>query len=114
MQVETGFLRRYVADYAKISQPITDLLKGYSNKKTSRKSNKQLEVQQFKWGCEQQAAFELLKKKISEDVVLAYPDLKKPFRLCCDASRNGLGASLEIQGKIYSSLIMLIVRFLFT
>ena len=71
------------------------MLKGYSNKKASRKSNRLLEVQQFKWGCEQQAAFELLKKKISEDVVLAYPDFKKPFRLCCDASRNGLGASFE-------------------
>ena len=90
-----GFLRRYIANFASIAQPITDLLKGYSNKKGQKSKNKQLEAKQFVWGNAQEAAFRQLKKKISEDVVLAYPNFEKPFRLSCDASRNGLGASLE-------------------
>ena len=91
----TGFLRRYIGNYAKIAQPLTDLLKGYSNKKGNKAKNKQLEQKKFHWGQEQQKSFEMLKKKVAEDVTLAYPDFNKPFRLCCDASRNGLGAVLE-------------------
>ena len=90
-----GFLRRYIANFASIAQPITDLLKGYSNKKGERSKNKKLEAIKFKWGKEQEMAFNQLKKKISEDVVLAYPNFEQPFRLSCDASRNGLGAVLE-------------------
>ena len=90
-----GFLRRYIANFASIAQPITDLLKGYSNKKGEKAKNRKLEAIQFKWGKEQEAAFRQLKKKIAEDVVLAYPDFDKPFRLSTDANRNGLGATLE-------------------
>ena len=90
-----GFLRRYIANFASIAQPITDLLKGYSNKKGEKAKNRKLEAIQFKWGKEQETAFRQLKKKIAEDVVLAYPDFDKPFRLSTDASRNGLGATLE-------------------
>ena len=90
-----GFLRRYIANFASIAQPITDLLKGYSNKKGERSKNKKLEAIKFKWGKKQEMAFNQLKKKISEDVVLAYPNFEQPFRLSCDASRNGLGAVLE-------------------
>ena len=90
-----GFLRRYIANFASIAQPITDLLKGYSNKKGERSKNKKLEAIKFKWGKEQEMTFNQLKKKISEDVVLAYPNFEQPFRLSCDASRNGLGAVLE-------------------
>ena len=92
-----GFLRRYIANFASIAQPITDLLKGYSNKKGEKAKNRKLEAIQFKWGKEQESAFRQLKKKIAEDVVLAYPDFDKPFRLSTDASRNGLGATLEQQ-----------------
>ena len=35
----TGFLRRFIAGYATIATPLTNLLAGYSNKKGSRKKN---------------------------------------------------------------------------
>ena len=93
----TGFLRRFIAGYATIAQPLTDLLSGYSNKKGSKQQNKKLEKTQWHWGKQQQHAFDILKKKISEDVTLAYADFSKKFRLSTDASRTGLGAVLEQQ-----------------
>ena len=96
-----GFLRRYIKDYAKIAQPITDLLRGYSNKKSNRVQNKRLERDRFSWTHHQQNAFNQLKKKLSEEVTLAYADFKKPFRLSTDASRSGLGAVLEQEDKQY-------------
>ena len=91
----SGFIRRYIKDYAIIARPITNLLRGYSNKKHSKNSNLKLEKEQFIWGKEQQAAFNKLKQVIAEDVTLAFPNFDLPFRLSCDASRNGLGGWLE-------------------
>ena len=93
----TGFLRRYIQNYATIVAPLTDLLTGYSNKKGNRQHNKKLEQTNWKWGKDQKHAFATLKKKICDDVVLAFADFSKPFRLSVDASRKGLGASLEQQ-----------------
>ena len=56
-----------------------DLLSGYSNKKGNKAANRKLEQQKFHWGPEQQTAFELLKNKVSKDVVLAYRTLKRRF-----------------------------------
>ena len=91
----SGFLRRYIKDYAIIARPITDLLQGYSNKKQSRSSNLKLEKEHFVWGKDQQAAFNKLKQVIAKDVTLAFPNFNLPFKLSCDASRNGLGGWLE-------------------
>ena len=93
----TGFLRRYIQNYATIVAPLTDLLTGYSNKKGNRQHNKKLEQTNWKWGKDQKHAFATLKKKICDDVVLAFAYFSKPFRLSVDASRKGLGASLEQQ-----------------
>ena len=90
-----GYLRRYIKNFSNIAEPITRLLSGYSNKKGNKAANRKLEQQKFHWGPEQQTAFELLKNKVSKDVVLAYPDFEKTFRLSCNASRNGLGAVLD-------------------
>ena len=91
----TGFLRRYIKNYAQIAQPITNLLQGYSNKKHKKAVNLKLEKEKFVWGKEQEQAFQELKMKIAEDVTLAFPNFNQPFRLNCDASRNGLGAWIE-------------------
>ena len=91
----SGFLRRYIKDYAIIARPITDLLQGYSNKKQSKSSNLKLEKEHFVWGKDQQAAFNKLKQVIAKDVTLAFPNFDLPFKLSCDASRNGLGGWLE-------------------
>ena len=65
-----GFLRRYIQNYATLAQPLTDLLQGYSNKKSNRAANRKLEQSKFIWTNKEQEAFDLLKKKLSEDVVL--------------------------------------------
>ena len=90
-----GFLRRYIKNFATIAQPLTDLLHGYSNKKCNKRANKRLEESQFAWTDKEQDAFDLLKQKLSEDVILAFADFTKPFRLSTDACRTGLGAVLE-------------------
>ncbi|KAJ8352048.1 hypothetical protein SKAU_G00235240 [Synaphobranchus kaupii] len=61
-----NFSRHFVADYAKIAQPLTRLLK----KDTP-----------WHWGQEQDAAMRTLKDSISAAPALAFPDKTKPFIL---------------------------------
>ncbi|XP_033726170.1 uncharacterized protein LOC117315873 [Pecten maximus] len=49
----------------------------------------------WKWGAEQQEAFDYLKSALSSPPILAYPDYTKPFELHTDASHKGLGAVLS-------------------
>ena len=92
-----GFLRKFLKNYALIAQPITDLLKGYSNTKSKKYVNKKIEKEKFYWGSDQDIAFQRLRKVISEYVMLAYADSDKPFRVSVYASRTGLGTCLEQQ-----------------
>ena len=46
----------------------------------------------FKWTDTEQKAFETMKKIISEEVLLSYPDFSKPFVIHADASHTQLGA----------------------
>nr|KAG5695889.1 hypothetical protein BaRGS_017327 [Batillaria attramentaria] len=48
----------------------------------------------WKWGKEEQAAFEQLKNVLSSDQVLVHFDPDKPVGLACDASNVGIGAVL--------------------
>nr|KAG5699654.1 hypothetical protein BaRGS_005102 [Batillaria attramentaria] len=48
----------------------------------------------WKWGEEEQAAFEQLKNVLSSDQVLVHFDPDKPVGLACDASNVGIGAVL--------------------
>nr|KAG5686215.1 hypothetical protein BaRGS_005560 [Batillaria attramentaria] len=48
----------------------------------------------WKWGEEEQAAFEQLKNVLSSDQVLVHFDPEKPVGLACDASNVGIGAVL--------------------
>ena len=48
----------------------------------------------FKWTTDCQAAFELLKKKFTEQPVLMMPDHLKPFQIESDASKVATGAVL--------------------
>ena len=43
-------------------------------------------------GRNHQQAFNQVKATICQDVVLAYPDFSKPFKIYTDASANQLGA----------------------
>lgn len=59
----TGYYRRFVAHYATIAAPLTELLK---------KDN-------FLWGKKVTAAFERLKRTMMETSVLVLPDFAKTF-----------------------------------
>ncbi|XP_065355094.1 uncharacterized protein LOC135949448 [Calliphora vicina] len=77
-----GWYRRFVADYASVTFPLTELL---SKKKS------------FAWNPEAQKAFETLKQSLTTAPFLAHPDYSKPFIVQCDASKYGVGDLLAQQ-----------------
>jgi hypothetical protein len=72
--------RKYIKDYAVITKPLSDLLKG----KTIT----------FVWGEQQQAAFDFVRDKLLAGVHLSAPDFELPFHLATDASEDGKGGEL--------------------
>jgi hypothetical protein len=79
----TGYYRRFIPKYALICQPLHQILKKDS----------------FVWGPDQPAAFDLLKKTMSQPPLLALPDLSSPFHLETDACATSLGAVLMQHGR---------------
>ena len=75
----TGYYRKFIKDYAKICQPLNNLIK-----------------KDTKWDftdtCKE--AFNTLKNKLTEFPILRQPDHNKPFVLMTDASGFALGAIL--------------------
>ena len=53
----------------------------------------------FKWGKEQQIAFDNIKKIIAKEVLLLYTDFNKPFHIYTDASKYQLGAVITKNEK---------------
>lgn len=91
-----SYYRCFIKDFASIAKPLTDILKG-ENGKVSAQQSKKIEV---KLKEKEIQAFDKLKTVLtSEDVMLLYPDFKKPFDLTTDASSHGLGAVLSQDGK---------------
>ncbi|GJW80934.1 reverse transcriptase domain-containing protein [Tanacetum coccineum] len=72
-----GFYRRFIQDFSKIARPITHLLK----KETP-----------FIFSKECIEAFNILKKKLTEDPILVTSDWDLPFEIMCDASDYAVGA----------------------
>lgn len=69
-----SFYRRHIPSFSTIVEPLTRL---------TRKENA------FKWEKEQQDAFDKIKKLLSEEPSLAFPDYTKPFHIFTDASTVG-------------------------
>ncbi|GJX39348.1 reverse transcriptase domain-containing protein [Tanacetum coccineum] len=81
----TGFYRRFIKDFPKISRPMTKLLEKdvvfYFNKECIE-------------------AFELLKEKVTNAPIMISPDWLQLFELMCDASDFAVGAVLgQQEGK---------------
>jgi hypothetical protein len=76
----TGFYARFIPDYSRHAAPLHAL---------KRKGVK------FLWNSEQQAAFESLKRALSEATVLQVPDFGKDFVLVTDASDLAISAVLN-------------------
>ena len=78
----TNYYRRFVKGYAKITLPLTELLK-----KDFR----------FLWTSKAQASFESLKEALTSAPVLKIPNTQETFRLEVDASDHAVGAVLSQQ-----------------
>ncbi|GKB75186.1 reverse transcriptase domain-containing protein [Tanacetum coccineum] len=74
-----GFYRRFIQDFSKIARPMTHLLE----KETP-----------FIFSKECIKAFNILKKKLTEALILVAPDWDLPFEIMCDASDYAVGAVL--------------------
>lgn len=80
-----GYYRRFIPQFAAMAKPLNNL---------TRKDVP------FRWGVEQQEAFQNLKTTITSEPVLQYPDfVKGQFLLTTDASNIALGAILS-QGAV--------------
>ena len=54
---------------------------------------------EFKWGEQEQKAFDAIKKHVSKKVLLTYPDFNKTFQVHTDASDTQLGSIISQDGK---------------
>jgi len=78
----TNYYRQFVKDFAKLAQPLNNL---------TRKEEK------WRWGSEQQKAFEQLKQIFTSRLLLVAPDIDKEFRVEADASNFATGGVLLIK-----------------
>jgi hypothetical protein len=81
----TGYYRRFIEGFLKISKPTTELLE--KDKK-------------FKWMPACEASFQELKKQLTTTLILVMPDMKKSFSIYCDVSGEGLGCVLMHDGHV--------------
>nr|GEU42822.1 reverse transcriptase domain-containing protein [Tanacetum cinerariifolium] len=86
-----GFYRRFIQDFSKIARPITHLLE----KETP-----------FVFSKECVDAFDTLKKKLTEALILVIPDWNLPFELMCDASNFAQRKTKHFQPIHYASKTM--------
>ncbi|GJZ55546.1 putative reverse transcriptase domain-containing protein [Tanacetum coccineum] len=80
-----GYYRRFIENFSKIAKSLTILTQ---------------ECKTFDWGEEHELAFQTLKDKLCNALVLALPDGPKDFVVYCDAFGIGLGCVLMQRGKV--------------
>jgi hypothetical protein len=79
-----SFYRRFVKDFSTIAAPLNELTK---------------KGVVFKWGEPQENAFQELKKRLTEELLLMLPDFTRTFEVECDASGIGIGGVLMQEVK---------------
>nr|GEX28589.1 putative reverse transcriptase domain-containing protein [Tanacetum cinerariifolium] len=83
----TGYYRRFIEGFSKISKPMTKL------------TQKKVKVE---WGDKQEASFQLLKQKLCSAPILALPKGSEDFIAYYDALNKRLGAVLMQREKVIS------------
>nr|GEU99449.1 hypothetical protein [Tanacetum cinerariifolium] len=83
-----GYYRRFNEGFSKIDRPMMKL--------TQKSMN-------FDWGENEEAAFQLLKQKLSSAPILALPEGSENFMVYCDASHKGLGTVLMQKEKVIAT-----------
>jgi hypothetical protein len=81
----TGYYRRFIEGFSKISKPMTELLE---------------KVNKFEWTPACEASFQEFKKRLTTAPILVIPDMEKLFSIYCDASGQGLGCVLMQDGHV--------------
>ena len=80
-----SFYRKFIKDFSGICAPMVD---------TVRKEN-----QPFHWKESEKKIFQLLKRKITERLILRFPDFNKLFQVRYDASGIAIGVVLSQEDK---------------
>ena len=78
-----GYYHRFILDFSRVSKSIIGLLKNQAK---------------FVWSLDYEEAFQTLKRLLTTALVLAQPDIKKPFDIYCDASGIGIRRVLIQEG----------------
>lgn len=87
----SGYYRKFIKDYAKITKPLTHFLRGENGMvKANQSSRIKIELDQAAID-----AFHRIKILLQEQVELFQPDFNEPFDLTTDASNFAIGAVLS-------------------
>jgi hypothetical protein len=78
-----SFYRRFVKDFSTLAAPLTEIVKKHVG---------------FKWGSEQERAFNPIKEQLVFAPLLVLPNFAKTFEIECAASSIGIGAVLIQEG----------------
>jgi hypothetical protein len=76
----TSWYRRFIRNYAKITEPFRELLK---------------QDVKFHWSDDCEKAFQFLKQALTSPPILILPDFSKPMKISIDASLSGLGFEIS-------------------
>ena len=80
-----GYYRRFIEDFSRLAAPMTRL---------TRKEVK------FMWDDSCERAFQKLKRRLTSDPILIFPERGQRYTVYCDASKDGLGCVLMQSGKV--------------
>nr|GEV67198.1 putative reverse transcriptase domain-containing protein [Tanacetum cinerariifolium] len=80
-----GYYWRFIKDFSNIAKSLTEL---------TQKNKKDI------WGEDQETAFQLIKQKLCEALILALPEGNDDLIFYCDASHQGPGALLMQRKKV--------------